>query len=228
MGQLNNLNEARTIDNKQQIAELGAKHAAVVIGKDQSQREFQQSKIKIEDQLTDARLLQKLSMELIQEEETAGLYQKIMDAAVVIMQSQYASMQVLYHGSDGYDKLKLLASSGFSPEAEEYWQWVYHNTHTSCGAAYRAGKRVIIPNMADCDFMRGTSNLPVYLDGGILAAQSTPLYSRNGKLLGMISTHWDHTHFPTERDLSLLTSPPGKRRDLIETQPDYGCASVAK
>jgi signal transduction histidine kinase len=171
---------------------------------------------RLEAELTDARLLQKLSMELIQEEETSGLYQKIMDAAVVIMQSQYASMQVLHQGPDGHDKLKLLASSGFSPEAEQYWEWVYHNTDSSCGAAYRAGKRVIIPNMAKCEFMQGTTNLPIYLEGGIFAAQSTPLYSRNGKLLGMISTHWDHPHSPTERDLSLLDILARQAADLIE------------
>ncbi len=211
------LNEARTIDKKEQhIAGLCARLAAIVIEKDSMQRALQQSKMDIEEELTDARLLQKLSMELVREEDTAGLYQKIMDAAVVIMQSQYASMQVLYQGTDGHDKLKLLASSGFSPEAEAYWQWVYHNTDSSCGAAYRAKKRVIIPNMAQCDFMQGTVTLPIYLDGGILAAQSTPLYSRNGKLLGMISTHWDHPHSPTERDLSLLDILARQAADLIE------------
>ena len=211
------LNEARTINKKEQhIAELSAKFAAVAIEKEWAQRELQQRKDEIEDKLTDARLLQKLSMELIQEEQNSALYQKIMDAAVVIMQSQYASMQVLCQGEDGHDKLKLLASSGFSPEAEEYWQWVYYNTDSSCGAAYRAGRRVVIANMAECDFMQGTSTLPVYLDGGILAAQSTPLYSRNGKLLGMISTHWDHPHSPTERDLSLLDILARQAADLIE------------
>jgi signal transduction histidine kinase len=171
---------------------------------------------KLADELSDARLLQHLSMELIQQEDMAGLYQKIMDAAVTIMQSQYASMQVLYPGTDGHDRLKLLASSGFSPEAEEYWQWVYHNTDSSCGAAYRAGKRIVIPDMAECVFMQGTSTLPIYLEGGILAAQSTPLYSRNGKLLGMISTHWDHIHKPSERDLSLLDILARQAADLIE------------
>lgn len=171
---------------------------------------------KLADELSDARLLQRLSMELIQEEDLAGLYQKIMDAAVDIMQSQYASMQVLYRGTEGHDKLKLLASSGFSPEAEAYWEWVYHNTDSSCGAAYRAGKRIIITNMAECEFMQGTSNLPIYLEGGILAAQSTPLYSRSGKLLGMISTHWDHIHTPSERDLSLLDILARQAADLIE------------
>jgi len=211
------LNEARTIDKKEQlIAELNARLAAIVIEKDRMQHKLQENTIEIEEELTDARLLQKLSMELIQEEETPGLYQKIMDAAVVIMQSQYASMQVLYQGSDGRGKLKLLASSGFSPEAEEYWQWVYYNTDSSCGAAYRAGKRVVIPNMAECEFMQGTATLPIYLEGGILAAQSTPLYSRNGKLLGMMSTHWDHLHSPSERDLSLLDILARQAADLIE------------
>lgn len=211
------LNEARAIDKQEKhLAELSAKLAAIVIEKELMQAELQQSKSEIEDELTDARLLQKLSMELIHEEETSGLYQKIMDAAVVTMQSQYASMQVLYEGSDGYDRLKLLASSGFSPEAKDYWEWVYHNTDSSCGAAYRAGKRIIITNMAECDFMQGTVTLPIYLDGGILAAQSTPLYSRNGKLLGMISTHWDHPHVPSERDLSLLDILARQAADLIE------------
>jgi signal transduction histidine kinase/GAF domain-containing protein len=211
------LNEARTIDKKEQhIAELSARLAAIIIEKDQMQRKLQEETIEIEEELTDARLLQKLSMELIQEEETPGLYQKLMDAAVVIMQSQYASMQVVCQGSDGHGKLKLLASSGFSPEAEEYWQWVYHDTESSCGAAYRAGKRIVIPNMAECEFMQGTATLPIYLDGGILAAQSTPLYSRNGKLLGMISTHWDHPHSPGERDLSLLDILSRQAADLIE------------
>jgi signal transduction histidine kinase len=211
------LHESRDIDREEQnVAELSAKLAAVVIENDLVQRELRQSRGEMEDELTDARLLQKLSMELIQEEDTAGLYQKIMDAAVVIMQSQYASMQVLYGGTDGNDRLKLLASSGFSPEAEEYWKWVYHNTDSSCGAAYRAGKRVVISNMAECEFMQGTITLPVYLEGGIFAAQSTPLYSRNGKLLGMISTHWNHPHCPSERDLSLLDILARQAADLLE------------
>lgn len=179
-------------------------------------RKAQASPIEIEAELCDARLLQKLSMELIQEEETLGLYQKFMDAAVVIMNSQCASMQVLSRGPDGHGKLKLLASSGFSPEAKEYWQWVDDNTDSSCGAAYRTGKRIVIPDMAACEFMQGTATLPIYLDGGILAAQSTPLYSRNGRLLGMISTHWDHRHSPSDRDLSLLDILARQAADLIE------------
>jgi hypothetical protein len=119
------LNEARTIDTEErQIAELSAKLAAIVIGKASRRRELQQSKIEIEEELTDARLLQKLSMELIQEEDTPGLYQKIMDAAVVIMQSQYASMQVrIYVGNYQPTHLFRGRNFGCSKYAALFKKW---------------------------------------------------------------------------------------------------------
>ena len=54
------------------------------------------------------------------------------------------------------------------------------------------------------------------LDAGIRAAQSTPLFSRSGKMLGMISSHWRAPHVPTERDLRLLDILARQAADLIE------------
>ena len=54
------------------------------------------------------------------------------------------------------------------------------------------------------------------LDAGIRAAQSTPLFSRSGRLLGMISSHWRQPHTPTERDLRLLDILARQAADLIE------------
>ena len=48
----------------------------------------------LQAQLADAHLLHILSTELIQENGTGGLYKKIVEAAVKIMRSQYASMQI--------------------------------------------------------------------------------------------------------------------------------------
>lgn len=174
------------------------------------------STAQLEAELADARLLHRLSIELIQENGTAGLYKKIVEAAVAIMRSQYASMQMLYPDPGGIGKLRLLASSGFSPEAEKFWEWVYLHTGSSCGAALRAQNRVIIPNFTMCEFMQDAPTLPIFLEAGIFAAQSTPLYSRNGKLLGMISTHWNYPHMPSERHLNLLDILARQAADLIE------------
>jgi signal transduction histidine kinase len=55
-----------------------------------------------------------------------------------------------------------------------------------------------------------------YLRAGILSAQSTPLFSRDGKLVGMISTHWRRPHEPSERDVRLLDILARQAADLIE------------
>jgi PAS domain-containing protein len=68
----------------------------------------------------------------------------------------------------------------------------------------------------NCEFMQGAPTLPIFLEGGVYAAQSTPLYSRSGKLLGMISTHWNRVHNPPERHLRLLDILARQASDLIE------------
>lgn len=174
------------------------------------------SKEQLEAELADARLLHRLSIELIQEDGTAGLYKKIVEAAVAIMRSQFATMQMLYPEEGSIGKLRILACSGFTPEAEKYWEWVYHNTGSSCGQVLRTGKRQVIPDYRACEWMQNEPTLPIFLEGGIYAAQSTPLYSRSGKLLGMISTHWDHVHHPPQRHLDLLDILARQAADLIE------------
>ena len=46
--------------------------------------------------------------------------------------------------------------------------------------------------------------------------QSTPLVSREGRLVGVISTHWLRPHQPSERDLRLLDILARQAADLIE------------
>ena len=136
----------------------------------------------LQRELADARLLHRLSIELIQEDGTAGLYKKIVEAAVAIMRSQYASMQMLYPDGEGAGKLRLLASSGFSPEAEKFWEWVYRHTGSSCGAALRAQSRVVIPNFETCEFMQSAPTLPmiavIVIWGGINFAIGTAVQTR--------------------------------------------------
>jgi signal transduction histidine kinase len=170
----------------------------------------------LEAELADATLLQTLSMELIQEDGTAGLYNKLVEAAKTLMRSQFASMQVLFPDSNSIGKLRMLASSGFSPEAQKYWEWIFVHTGSSCSEVLRTGKRVIVENYATCGFMEGKPTLEVFLNGGVHAAQSTPLFSRNGTLLGMISTHWAYPHRPSEKHLKLLDVLARQAADLIE------------
>ncbi len=66
--------------------------------------------------------------------------------------------------------------------------------------------------------MAGTADQRIYLSAGIRAVQSTLLFSRSGKLLGMISTYWDHPHEPTEAELRNLDILARQAADIIERQ----------
>ena len=60
--------------------------------------------------------------------------------------------------------------------------------------------------------MAGSENLEAYRQTGICAMQSTPLVSRTGRLLGMISTHWRNPYQPSERDLDSWTCWLGRQQ----------------
>jgi signal transduction histidine kinase/CheY-like chemotaxis protein len=51
---------------------------------------------------------------------------------------------------------------------------------------------------------------------GVRAGQSTPLVSRNGNTVGMISTYWRKKHVPTEREFRLLDILARQAADLSE------------
>ena len=142
--------------------------------------------------------MQTLSAHLIHETGSAALYEEVMDAATAIMHSDFASMQMLYPERGEAGELRLLTFRGFTPHAAKFWEWVgIDSAGTSCGVALRTGRRVIVPDFQECDFMAHTEDLKVFHDTGIRACQTTPLLSRTGKLVGMISTHWRRPLQPT-------------------------------
>ncbi len=184
---------------------------------DELEKVLSGKKMQSNKELESTKLLQKISLELIPEENTQILFEKIMDVVMQIMHSDYASLQMLHTQPEEGDKLQLLASRGFNPQAEKFWEWVYaEHAGSTCGEALRRGKRVITPNVVECDFMQGTEDLYTYLQTGIHAVQTTPLYSRSGKLVGMISTHWKETYDPSEQQLWLLDVLSRQAADLIE------------
>ncbi|MGH9816264.1 MAG: PAS domain S-box protein, partial [Candidatus Acidiferrales bacterium] len=181
-----------------------------------AQEALQRTEAQLETELADTKLLQAISAQLIHEENVESLYERILDAAVAIMRSEYASMQMLYPERGSGGELRLLAFRGFNPEAAKFWQWVRADSESTCGAALRTGRRVVAPDVGKCDFMAGTDDLATYLQTGIHAVQTTPLWSRSGKMVGMISTHWRSPHQPSERDLRLLDILARQAADLIE------------
>ncbi|MFJ4144085.1 ATP-binding protein [Pseudomonas sp. NPDC089734] len=172
-----------------------------------------------DNDLSDIDLLHSISVELIGEQDLTALYGKIVDAAVSITGSQFGTMQLLCpegHASGHGGELQLLCSRGLPTEAVGFWQWVSPNAHSSCTMALKLGQRAIITDFEQWADIAGTEDLLAFRRTGIRSAQTTPLLSRNGHLLGMISTHWSEPHQPSSRDLRLLDILARQAADLLE------------
>lgn len=178
-----------------------------------AERALKESQRELRTELADARRLQEISQRLVEEGDSLALYEQLLDAAMSIMGARFGSMQLL---DAERQQLKLLTSRNFTPEARRFFQVVPAHAGSACGAALSSGSRVVIPDMETSSVMAGTRDLEVSRACGMRSVQSTPLVSRGGYVVGMISTHWDRPYEPTERQLRLLDVVARQAADLIE------------
>lgn len=199
-----------------ELVEVVTRTAALAIERKAADAALRRTEERLAADLTDSLLLQSLSAALTHEDNAEDLYEKVLDAVSTIMRSDFASMQMLHPERGKNGELHLLAFRGFNPQAAKFWEWVRVDSGSTCGAAMRNMRRVVVPDLTECDWMRNSDDFAVYRQTGIRAVQSTPLVSRGGKLLGMISTHWREAHQPSERDFRMLDIIARQASDLIE------------
>jgi signal transduction histidine kinase len=100
---------------------------------------------------------------------------------------------------------------------------------STCSRALRDNERVVVADVEACEFMAGTQDQQEYRRSGIRAVQSTPLRSRSGRPLGMLSTHWRTPHGPTEEDFRFFDVLARQAADLIErTLADEALSKVSQ
>jgi hypothetical protein len=105
-----------------------------------------------------------------------------------------------------YDKqqdcLRIAANVGFQPEFLDHFREVRKGPSCVCAAALDHGSRLIVENVyQDRNF---PALGPLFAAEGLTAVQSTPIFDPSGSLFGMVSTHFEHAHRPTEREFRIL------------------------
>lgn len=177
-----------------------------------AEKALMENKEQLAKELADALLLQQISTRLIEEDNIQALYEQIMAAASDMMHSDMASMQML---DSDRNALFLLSSKGFHPESEAHWQWIPVHAGTSCAVASALMERVCIANVMTDERISVEER---YYFGlcGIKSVQSTPLVSRTGEFVGMISTHWKAEHYATEREFRMFDVLARLATDLLE------------
>ncbi|HET6628720.1 MAG TPA: ATP-binding protein [Woeseiaceae bacterium] len=198
------------------LADMATGVAAVILARERSDEALAQARRALAAELEAARHLHGVSTQLIQADDIDALYDRILETAVAIMRADFASFQMLHPERGEGGELRLLGHRGFNPEAARFWEWVRPDSASACGTALRSGRRAVVTDVEHCEFMTGSEDLRIFRATGIRAVQTTPLVSRSGDILGMISTHWSEPHAPSENELRSLDVLARQAADLIE------------
>jgi GAF domain-containing protein len=159
-----------------------------------------ESERQLAKELAGARTLQQVSTELMSESEPLTLYVKLVDAATALMRADAGSIQML----EGDGSLRLLASRHFDAQSDLHWHSVSVDSSSTCGLALARKERIVVSDVEASDIMAGTSDLDEYRRSRLRAVQSTPLVSRDGRAVGVLSTHWHDAHEPQASEFAPL------------------------
>ncbi len=178
----------------------------------QAEETLRQSEKRLAADLAAMKRLQEVSTRLVHDGSTEPLLLEIVDAAIAITAADMGNVQLLDQGSG---TLKIVASRGFETPFLRFFDAV-HAGQGACGTAMQRGARVLIEDVATSPVFVGTAALEVLLAAGVRAVQLTPLVSRAGRVVGMLSTHYRVPHSPADRDLHVVDLLARQAADWIE------------
>jgi hypothetical protein len=98
--------------------------------------------------------------------------------------------------------LEIVAHSGFGTDFLAYFALVDGEDGTACGRAAHGGVQTVIDDvLTDPEFR---PNREIAEASGFRAVQSTPLIDHDGKLVGVLSTHFERPGRMPEQDLRMM------------------------
>jgi GAF domain-containing protein len=121
----------------------------------------------------------------------------ILDDVIALLGAEYGNIQLL----DG-EELVIVAQRGLSADFLKTFRRVRKDDGSACGRALRHGETVIIRDVEnDPEF---AAFRPDAKQAGFRSVQSTPFFTKDGNVLGMVSTHFAHAHEPTPIEMRTL------------------------
>ena len=149
-------------------------------------------------QVEDMRSLHEMSGRLVQAADLPGMLEEILEATIAVQHADFGNIQLC---DPETSVLRIVAQRGFSPAFLEHFASVDINDESACGRALRQGMRVIIENVEkDPEYL---PHCAIAAREGYCAVQSTPIRGHDGKVTGVLSTHFRTPHRPSDRELQL-------------------------
>ena len=137
--------------------------------------------------------------------------EEMLNATIELLGADFGNIQLL---NEIRGVLTIEAQRGFEQDFLDFFREVRADDDSACARALHSGERIIVDDVEmDAPF---ASMLHVMNAAGVRAVQSTPLIGRNGRPLGMISTHFRAVHRSSEQELRRLDLYARQASDFIE------------
>jgi PAS domain S-box-containing protein len=156
--------------------------------------------------------LHEFSTRLLATTELPLMLEEVLNATVALQCADFGNVQLYNPRTQG---LEIVAQRGFGQDFLDHFSSA-DETGAACCRALKRAERVIIEDvLTDPDF---APHRAIATSAGFRAVQSTPLFSRNGEPLGIVSTHFRQPHRPSERELRLTDLYARQAAELIERE----------
>jgi len=131
--------------------------------------------------------------------QLSSLLPRVLDGLMSLTGADHGNIQLL---DPATGMLRLVTQAGFGPEFLDYFAVVGGEDGSVCGRAARQCAQTVITDVStDQDF---APHREIAAASGFRGVQSTPLVDYAGHLVGMVSTHYQRPHRPSDRDLRLI------------------------
>ena len=177
----------------------------------QIEEALRETRNQLEAELSSLNRLHELSTRLLSAADLPAALREILEAAIALCGADMGHIQL-------YDParkvLTIAAHHGLEQDFLDHLSVEDADGDAACGRALRSLKRVVIEDIQADE--RYAIHRAVAEKAGFRAVQSTPLCSRDGKPLGMLTTQFHAPHAPAERELRMLDLYARQAADFIE------------
>jgi signal transduction histidine kinase/CheY-like chemotaxis protein len=196
----------RTIIGLQQKASL---LQAEIAERKQAEDSLRAAKEELEVQVEDLRRLHDMSVRLTSTLDVESVLEEVLRAAMAVQGTDLGLLSLYDQERGG---LSLKVHSGFDAVIKE----IEHVPPGggACGTCYQQGRRVVVEDVELDPIFAPYREVAKRV--GFRACHSTPLLTRNGNIIGVLSVHFRQPHRPAERETRLIDLYARMSADIIE------------
>lgn len=167
-------------------------------------------KDELEVQVEDLRQLHEMSVGLAHTLDIELVLKEVLRAAMAVQQTDMGILSLRDSERGG---LQLNVHSGFDEEFLKQIEWVPPGGG-ACGTCYEQRRRIVVEDVEKDPLFalyREAARL-----AGFKACHSTPLITRSGNIIGVLSVHFRRSRRPSERETRLMDLYAQMAADIIE------------